>query len=390
MNQDFKNTKLSIFHLVSLMGRGGRAATALRQIRLLSARGHRVTVGCLADSTVEAAAREMGLEVFSDFQFRRGFKVGAFWGDCRRVSTRCDLNKVDILHTHLSQESWAGCFGSRMAARRPVVIRSRGVVVPVKPHYFNRLMHNRWTDHVVAPSRTIFEHLCSLPGFNREKVSLIPDGVDIARFSPQVDGTAIRREFNIPESAPLVVMVARLERVKGHEIFFKAVAEMIRSGKVTGLRALCACDERTPGAYEKTIALARELGADAATLTFTGLRADAEKIIAAADVVALPSLGSEGSSRVALETAASGKPLVASSVGCLPEVVENGVTGLIVPPGDPSALAAALQKVLLDPASARTMGAAARKRAETLFDENIMVERLESLYQNEAAKRAAR
>ena len=79
---------------------------------------------------------------------------------------------------------------------------------------------------------------------------------------------------------------------------------------------------------------ARELGCPEDVLAFTGLRDDIEKVIAAATCVALPSLGSEGSSRVALEAAASGVPLVASSVGCLPEVVQDGATGLLVPPGD--------------------------------------------------------
>ena len=364
-------------HLVSLMGLGGRAATALRQVRLLAERGHSVLVGCISGSTTEARVREMGLPVYADFQFKRGLKA-SFLVDCARIAARCSHHNVDVIHAHLSQESWAGCIGACLAPRRPAVIRSRGVVVQVKGHAFNRLMHNELTDHIVVPSRTIYDHLCSLPRFDPNKVSLIPDGVDTTRFSPLVNGAGIRREFNVPLDAPFVVMVARLERVKGHEIFFKALTLLAQ--RCPGLRAVCACDERTPGAYQRAIQRARELGAGEDILAFTGMRNDVANIIAAGNVVALPSLGSEGSSRVALEAAACGVPLAASTVGCLPEVIVDGVTGMLVPPGDPDALAAAMLKLLENPVLSRQMGAAARQRAELLYDERLMAERLERVY----------
>lgn len=369
---------LTILHLVSLMGMGGRCATALRQARLLAGRGHRVLLGCIEGSAAAQRGREASLQVFDSFQFRRGFRPIAFWNDCRLLLSICKERSVDVVHAHLSQESWVACLALRGAKRRPAVVRSRGVVVPVNPHLLNRWMHNSLTDRLIAPSRVIYDHLRALPGFDPDKVSLLYDGVDLQRFSPDVDGAAVRREFNIAADAPLIVMVARLERVKGHEVFFKALAKLIPS--LAGVRALCACDERTPGEFDKTVRRARDLGCGEDALSFTGMRADIERIIAAADVIALPSLGSEGSSRVALEGAACGVPIVASTVGCLPEVVQDGATGILVPPGDPDALAAGLSKLLQNRELAKQMGQTARKRAEELFDENKMAERLEGIY----------
>jgi len=377
--------KLTILHLVSLMGMGGRCATALRQVRLLSARGHRVMVGCLSGSTAGERARAIGLQVYDDFNFRRGLRPLAVWRDCRLLAQRCDAEKVDVLHAHLSQESWIAAIGARLCKRRPVVIRSRGVVVPVKSHYFNRLLHNKLTDHVIAPSSVIAENLRALPGFDQQRISLTPDGVDIARFNPCVDGFAIRAEFGIPAAAPLVAMVARLEKVKGHTVFFDALARMRLSSSVPGLRAICACDERSPGALQAAIDAAKSRGLDASIISFTGLRGDVEKIIAAANVIVLPSLGSEGSSRVALESAASGRAIVASNVGCLPEVIQDQKTGLIVPHGDPSALAAALETLLNNPMRTGEMGSAARNRAEELYDEQMMAQRIEAIYMREIA-----
>jgi glycosyltransferase involved in cell wall biosynthesis len=372
---------LTIFHLVSLMGIGGRCATALRQMRLLAARGHRVILGCLPGSTAAARGREMGLEVFDDFSFRRGFRPGAFFGDCSKLARRSDDAQADIVHAHLSQESWVACLGVKLCRRRPRVVRSRGVVVPIQPHAFNRWMHNSLTDRLIVPSEVIQRHVLSLPGFDSARVSLIADGVDTQRFRPDVDGAAVRAEFNIPDDAPLVVMIARLEPVKGHTVFFRALKELRERGGVPNFRALCACDERTPGVFARTVREAREQwGLDESLLAFTGMRDDPERVIAAANVVALPSLGSEGSSRVALEAGAAGVSVIASDAGCLPDVIRHGETGWIVPRGESTQLADALQNALGDPGHAKALGHAARARVEAEFSETQMIERLEAAY----------
>jgi glycosyltransferase involved in cell wall biosynthesis len=210
-------------------------------------------------------------------------------------------------------------------------------------------------------------------------VRLIPDGVDLSRFVPSRDN-AVRSEFKVRPEARLIVMVARLEPVKGHNVFFQALKELAQNAQMPPIHALCACDERTAGVYAATVSAARALGLNEETLSFTGLRPDIEKLLAAADVVALPSLGSEGSSRVGLEAAACGVPVVASRVGCLSEVIAEGETGLLTPPGDAHALAEALLALLKDPQRVRLMGEKARRRAEALYDEQLMVENLEQLY----------
>src|SRR5476651_812659 len=102
---------MTILHLISLRGMGGRAATAIRQARLLAARGHRVLIGCLPDTWAERRARELNLTVFPDFKFRRGFRLMDYASDCRRLARRCNENQVDVVHAHVSQESWVACLG---------------------------------------------------------------------------------------------------------------------------------------------------------------------------------------------------------------------------------------------------------------------------------------
>jgi len=372
---------MTIFHLVSLMGIGGRCATALRQMRLLSARGHKVLLGCLPNSTAAQRGRELSLTVYDDFQFRRGFRPGAFYSDCSKLASRCDAAGVQIVHAHLSQESWVACLGVKLAKKKPKVVRSRGVVVPVAAHVFNRWQHNSLTDLLLTPSDVIHRNIVALPGFDHARVRLIPDGVDIDRFNPAADGQVVRKEFGIATDAPLVVMIARLEPVKGHTVFFRALKEMKDRNTIAGLRALCACDERTPGVFDKTVREAKEqFGLESPFLQFTGMRSDPERVIAAANAIALPSLGSEGSSRVALEAAACGVPIVASDAGCLPDVVQHGKTGLVVARGQHEPLAAALEELLKDRSRTKEMGRAARVRTEAEFSERAMADQLENAY----------
>jgi len=389
--------RLTVLHLVSLKGMGGRAATALRQVRLLSQRGHTVIMGCLPGTSVEERCRAIGVAVDAGFHFSRGFRPAQFREDLRRLAGLCDQHNVSVVHAHLSQESWVACLGAQLSAVKPAVVRSRGVVVPIQPHVFNRVLHNDLTGRVIAPSRVIYDHLRSLPEFNPRKAVLLPDGVDSQRFSPERRSAAIRAEFNVPSETAWIVMVARLEQVKGHEVFFRALKRMLgdahlsrasESALLRGVtmtpqpvfKALCACDERTPGAFEATVRLARDIGVPESALAFTGMRNDVESIIASADVIVLPSLGSEGSTRVGLEAGACGVPVVASDVGCLPEVILHRRTGLIVPKNDPEALAAALLAMISSLDRAREMGAAAREHILEHYDEQRMIERLEQVY----------
>jgi glycosyltransferase involved in cell wall biosynthesis len=118
----------------------------------------------------------------------------------------------------------------------------------------------------------------------------------------------------------------------------------------------------------------------AEAVTFTGVRADVPKILAALDLFVLPSLW-EGMPNAVLEAMAAGLPVVATAVGGTPEVVMDGVTGLLVPPQDPSALAQAIERLLRDPDLRRTMGRAGRRRVEQHFDVRETVRQVEDLYE---------
>jgi glycosyltransferase involved in cell wall biosynthesis len=199
--------------------------------------------------------------------------------------------------------------------------------------------------------------------------------VDLSGFQGQAKtpGGKLRRELGLPEHAPLVAVVSRLNHVKGIEYFLEAAAEVGVRFPAAHFLIVGEGEHRTT--LEK---LAARLGLGP-RVRFTGLRVDVAQVLSEVAVSVLPSL-SEGFSNVLLESMAAGVPVVATSVGGNTEAIQDGVTGLLVPPRDPRALAGAMGCLLRDPVLAAGYGLAGRQRAWGLFSRERMIRETENLY----------
>ena len=167
------------------------------------------------------------------------------------------------------------------------------------------------------------------------------------------------------------------ELPKALDIFIRAVDELRR--KHAGLRALIVGNPDASGEDKRLLDLTRELSLDD-TLIFTGLRRDVADILAAMDVAVLSS-DHEGSPLSVMEYMEAARPVVATNVGGIPDLVVDGVTGILVPPRDPTALAAAISGLLDDPDLRRRLGEAGRARRRSEFDISNTVRRVEDLYE---------
>jgi glycosyltransferase involved in cell wall biosynthesis len=215
-------------------------------------------------------------------------------------------------------------------------------------------------------------------GYDRDRIVVIPNGVDLARFNVPVDGAAVRRGLGIDPEVPLVTVVSRVTRLKGLEQFITAAA--ILADRHPRARFLVA-GEPAPGdelylASLKCLAARLGLGD---RIVFAGLRRDVPSLLAASTVAVMPSLN-EALSNALLESMAAGLPTVATRVGGTPEALTDGATGLLVPPDDAMALAKALGRLLDDPAMAAGLGRAARVTIEQRFSLAAMVGATERLY----------
>ncbi|MEQ1920506.1 MAG: glycosyltransferase, partial [Elusimicrobiota bacterium] len=202
----------------------------------------------------------------------------------------------------------------------------------------------------------------SFPG---AKVTRVPQGIEGPANAPA-----------LPE-APIVGMIARFDKVKGHEILIDAIARL--KTQIPGLRVRCAGEGRL---LERLRWQLKPAGLEG-IVELPGRVADKTAFMAACRIGVVPSLGSEAVSRAALEWMALGRPVIASSVGGLPDLVEDGVTGLLVPPADSAALAAAISALLLDTRMAEAMGRAGRERWEREFGLKAVYEATQRIY-NEA------
>ncbi len=236
--------------------------------------------------------------------------------------------------------------------------------------WYERLLLPR-TTAVVGNSQALLEEFHRLYAYPRERLHFLPNGVDLERFAPNAGG-ADRQALDLPAEVPVVAMVARFAPVKDHETALRALA-LLRQNLPTALLLLVGHGPEEP----RLRTLTRELRLEGA-VRFLPARTPVPQVFAAANAVLLSSR-SESLPRVLVEAAACGRPAVATDVGGCAEVVQDGVSGSIVPPNNPAAMALALERLLADHTTAARMGAAARELACRHYSLPAMTRRFEAL-----------
>jgi len=330
--------------------------------------------------------------------------------DARAFHRLCAVFKKErphIVHTHTSK---AGIIG-RMAAQRvgvPIVVHT--------PHghvfhsYGSRLKSRLFiaaerhcatmADRLVALTETERQEHLELGVGAARNWRVIHSGVDFAPFeAAREDREATRRELGIPPSACVIGTVGRLVPIKGQTFLIDAFSRVAAGHD--GLHLLLVGDGEL---REQLIAQAHGHGLHVAehasgsrqqqatsaargTVHFTGLRRDVPRLMSAMDVFTLPSLN-EGMGRVLVEAMAMELPCIASRVSGIPDVVQDGETGWLVPARDPEALANAMVAAIQDPGRAQNMGAWGRRRVVPAFGVERMVEKLEALYRELLTEKA--
>ena len=233
-------------------------------------------------------------------------------------------------------------------------------------------------DRLIVVSRAIEEKVRE-EGRVGAPVSLIHNGVDLQRYNHQQPCCTLHDEYGIPEDAPIVGVVARLEAEKGHRTLIDAWPEVLAAVPNAWLLVVGEGSER-----DALEAEAASLGVSE-RVVFTGRREDVPAVTAALDVAVLPSYR-EAQGLSVLEAMALSRPVVASNVGGIPEMIEDGVTGLLVPPNDCDALAAALIKLLTDHPYADMIARRGHDLVHERFCIELMVNSIESIYDEAAAK----
>jgi glycosyltransferase involved in cell wall biosynthesis len=281
--------------------------------------------------------------------------------------------RPDIVHTWLFTADLYG----RLAARTsgvPVLITAVRSVEPSKPWHYVAvdagLQH--LTDAITINAEAIRPVLRRREHIRGRKIHTIYNGIDGAMFSPAAVNGAVRESLGWG-AAPVVGLVSRLMPEKDPATFVRAA--LMVAGTLPTARFLIVGHGPLAPALQEMVRAAHVSD----RFVFTGYRRDRAACLQAMDIVVLSSLY-EGCANAILEAMAMAKPVVATRVGGNPELVVEGLTGLLVPSADPEALAAALQALLQDPTRARAMGRAGRARIEAEFTISRMVQGTAALY----------
>ena len=309
-----------------------------------------------------AGVRVLGLD-------RRGRWDLAAWSPLLRLLRSGD---VQVIHGHMfGSNAWAVLLGR--LTRIPVIVahehswaftgrRLRGIA--------DRRLIAAGSDVIIACSQEDRRRMIDRQGIAPSAVRFVPNGIAGA---PPTPGRRMRAELGIASDAPVIGSVGALRTEKRFDVLLRGVAEL--APRWPGLRVVIVGE----GAERRRIeSLARELGLDD-TLLLLGARDDVPDVLQALDI-AVTSSDFEGGPLSVMEYMEAGLPVVATAVGGLPQMISDGVHGVLVPRRDPPALAHAIEGLLADPRRRHELGAAGRRRRREEFDLDVMVGELQRLY----------
>ena len=361
------------------------------QVTGLARLGHTVSVVLPSDGPLANKLRAADIPVdtvplgFTRHVGRLPEMIAAKWRLLRLIRAF----KPDVIHAHLLMAA-VSCrmvsFGYRRALRVtqvPGTVHLHDTLL----RRLDRCMLSR-DDLVIGSCRVIADQYRAM---GARSVAVGYYGCDVYHLDPSLSGAAFRREFGLADHIPTVGMVgymypSRLPAfpeigIKGHEVFLDAVPLILE--QMPNAQLFVIGDELVgTGLYRRELeARAAALGV-ARNVHFIGWRSDIPVVLAGLDVAVNPSIG-ESACYTMVEALLMCKGVVASDVGGLPDTVQHGQTGLLVPPGDPAALAAAVLELLADPARRLDMGKQGRDHCLRRFDINTTVAELEILYRSQ-------
>jgi len=365
---------LNILFINSIQMFGGGEVWMLRTLRALQHRGHRVWLCCRPAGELAKRAAESGIAV-KPVQFRGDFGPVAVL----RLAGWMRREAIEVVLTNMDKELRLGGIAAKIA-RVPVVIARRGIDYPLKNRRRYRLAYNVLATSIIANSHATKRALLrNAPWLDPQRITVIYNGIDPGPFSKPT-GRSLRREWGVPEGAPLIGFVGQLDQRKGISVLLSAfdrvharmpAARLVLVGHGP-LRHLVESEARRRGWGEAAL--------------LPGFMEDIPSVMQAIDLLVLPSLW-EGFGLVLIEAMAAGKPAISTATSSMPEIIDDGLTGYLVPPGDAESLAKRTLELLENPTLRERLGRAARQRVSELFTMERMVDQLEELFLREVNRR---
>lgn len=338
----------------------GGSMQAFYLLREMTRAGYQTALACAAGSPLHQMCKQAGITHYP-VEFA-GDADPSLLPKLRRIFKDFKPHLIHI-HSRKGADTW-GALAARLFTDARVVI-ARRVDDPLKHSLFNRLRFGWLCDHIVAVSKGIVAELIR-GGVEAGKISQVYSAIQAADYQIEADPLAVKQELAIAEDAKVVAVISQLIMRKGHRFLFQAAPAILAAHPATQFLILGEGELR-----DKLAQQVAELGIGSHVI-FAGYRKDIGHILNAVDVLVHPAT-MEGFANVAMQAMAAEVPVVSSNVGGMPEVVRDDINGLLVPPGDPAALAIAVNSLLGDAALCRRLGENGRRIVETEFTVAAMV-----------------
>jgi glycosyltransferase involved in cell wall biosynthesis len=347
---------------------------ALELSLLLRQRGHAVRLACPPGSRIHAGAEAAGLATFS--LNVRGYAHPIL---TLRLSRLLRTEGIQIVHCEHSRDLATVVPAVLLSGRRIPIILTRHVGSYLQKRDLFHQFTYHFVSRVVAISSVIRRNVIETTPMRPERVLVIHNGVDLSAFAPERGKRdATRREFGYGDQDCVVGMVGRLSPGKGHEELLKAISILHRQYPEVRALVVGGASHNEEAYAEGILQMAQSLGLDG-VVTFTGYRTDIPALLSAIDIFAFPS-HAEAFGLVLIEAMAMEKPVVSTNCDGVLDIVEDGVSGILVPPRSAEELASALGSLIRGTELRATLARGARARAMTAFDRERQIESLEDLY----------
>jgi glycosyltransferase involved in cell wall biosynthesis len=370
---------IRLAYIIKSMEVGGSQTHLMQVLRLLDRGRFDPVLYCLTgEGELLDSARALGVPIHAPTA-GASFKGPGLMTRVAALARALRRDRIDIVHNYLLRANLVGSISARVA-RVPVVLCSkRGCHWRRGFELLSARIGNALADSVMVNAEAVRDFVHGNEGCPREKMVVIPSGVDTDRFQP-LPPAPFKARLGLPEDRLVVGVITRMRVRKGVEEFIRAIGEVRQTrpevhGVIVGDVSL----------DEPLQELVRSLRVQT-HLSLLGRRSDMPEVLSAFDVFVLSS-HDEGMSNAILEAMAMEKPVVATDVGGTGEVVRHGHSGVLVPPKDPHALALAISDVLAQPVRAHEMGRLGRRLVVDGFSAQAMVRQMEQLYFDLAAAR---
>jgi len=363
------NQKWNILHTEASDGWGGQEIRIFTEVQGMIRRGHRATIAAPADSAIFRKAVSAGIPtVEADFN-RKAFLSGVF-----SVLGLIDRRGFDVVCTHSSRDSWVAGLAGRLSRRRPLVIRTRHLYIPVGKAFLSRWLYRRIPHLIVTTGEAVRTLVREGLRFPEGRTLSIPTGIDLNRFDPSLRHPSVRQEYGIPQDGFVVGTVAVLRSWKGHAYLLEAARELCADRP--DIWFLVVGEGPLRDRYTRWV---RERGLERRVI-LTGHQDRIPEILHSIDVFALPSYAHEGVPQGVIQAMAMKKAVITCDVGSVAEVIQEGVTGRLVPVKDYHALAAVIRELQEDNDQRSRLAAAAFSAARERMGIDAMLDRVEEAY----------